>query len=140
MNKLIKFEISGLAFCWKWKVFPPPPESPFYYLSRVWVMRISPNKKRFLKTKTSFSQPRISPNKLKTKTFFSAKDFSQQKIYSSKKSIAQNKSIAKNFSPTKKSIVQKNLKPKQSQAKMFQSQKISAQKIFFSLTTNLSSL
>ena len=35
MNKLIKFEIIGLAFCWRWKVFPSPQEPTFYYLSRV---------------------------------------------------------------------------------------------------------
>ena len=35
MNKLIKFEINGLAFCWRWKVFPSPQESALYYLSRV---------------------------------------------------------------------------------------------------------
>ena len=61
MNKLIKFEINGLAFCWRWKVFPPPPEPAFYYLSRVWVTRISPSKKMISKNKNIFSQPTISP-------------------------------------------------------------------------------
>ena len=40
MNELINFEINGLAFCWRSKVFPPPQEPAFYYLSTVWVMRI----------------------------------------------------------------------------------------------------
>ena len=40
MNKLINFEINGLTFCWRWKVFPSPQEPPFYYLSRVLISKI----------------------------------------------------------------------------------------------------
>ena len=65
MNKSINFEIDELTFCWRWKVFLPPPEHAFYYLSRVWVKRISPQQKKISKKQN----------------FFSAKDFSPAKKY-----------------------------------------------------------
>ena len=63
MNKLINFEINGLAFCWRWKVFPSLPEPTFHYLSKVLVTRTH-----------TYQYKKISKNK----NFFLAKDLNKK--------------------------------------------------------------